>query len=542
MRGKFMLIFRGGAVAWRDLSPSELQAHVEKWYRWSDELARQGRARNAGTALDNPGATVRGRERVVTDGPYAESKDLVTGSLIVEAACLDDAVDVARTCPAYEFGGSVEVRPVQDLPDLRLVDERPAAVSSAELVEDLFRTEYAHLVSALAGVLGPSSIPLAEDVVHDALVSAMQAWRFGLPRDPKGWIIRAAHNRAIDLIRREQRRRSFLPELAAATALTGTIEVALAPAAERASQLAMMFAVCDPGLNRQTHVTLILRWLCGLSAQEIGQAFLVDTQTIDRRLHRGRGRLRQLGRLPDVANLPDLGARRDSVLRSLYLLFSEGYHGSNPQDPVRAFLCADALRLTELLLDARATAHPDAHALAALFCFDAARLPARRDEHGVFVPLEDQDRSRWDRARIERGLMHLARAATGDHMSRWHLEAGIACEHAIAPSIQATDWDRIIGFYQVLAQQSWSPVVALNRALALAERDGLDEGRRELIALAGERKLSRYPFYWAARADLDRRACRHAAARDNYEHAIALARSPAERVSFERRIQSLEIS
>ena len=537
-----MLIFRGGSVARQGLSPSELQAHVEKWYRWSDELARQGRARDNGTALDDPGAVVRGRERVVTDGPYAESKDLVTGSLIIEAASLEDAVDVAVTCPTYEFGGSVEVRPVQDLSELMLVDERSAAVSAAELVEDLFRREYAHLVSALTRVLGPSNIPLAEDVVHDALVSAMHAWRFGLPQDPKAWIIRAARNRAIDIIRREQRHRSILPELATTTALTDTIDAALAPAAEGVSQLAMMFAVCDPGLNRETHVTLILRWLCGLSPKEIGQAFLVDTQTIDRRLHRGRGRLRQLGRLPDVEDLPDIGARRDSVLRSLYLLFNEGYHGSSPQDPVRPFLCEDALRLTELMVDAKATAHTDVHALAALFCFDAARLPARLDEHGVFVPLEDQDRSRWDRARIERGLMHLARSATGDHMSRWHLEAGIACEHAIAPSIQETDWDRIVGFYQVLAQQSWSPVVALNRALAMAERDGIDAGRRELIALAGERKLSRYPFYWAARADLERRAGCHTAARENYEHAIALARSPAERVSFQRRIESLNIS
>ena len=422
------------------------------------------------------------------------------------------------------------------------MDERPAAVSSTELVEDLFRKEYAHLVSALTRVLGPASIPLAEDVVHDALVSAMHAWRFGLPQDPRAWIIRAARNRAIDIIRREQRHRSLLPELATTTALADTIEAALAPAAESAGQLAMMFAVCDPGLNRETHVTLILRWLCGLSPKEIGQAFLVDTQTIDRRLHRGRGRLRQLGGLPDVENLSDIGARRDSVLRSLYLLFSEGYHGSNPHDPVRPFLCEDALRLTELMVDAKPPAHPDVHALAALFCFDSARLPTRLDEHGVFVPLEDQDRSRWDRARIERGLMHLGRSATGDHMSRWHLEAGIACEHAIAPSIQETDWDRIIGFYQVLARQSWSPIVALNRALAVAERDGIDAGRRELIALAGERKLSRYPFYWAARADLERRAGCHAAARQYYEQAIALARSPAERVSFERRIESIGIS
>ena len=349
-------------------------------------------------------------------------------------------------------------------------------------------------------------------------------------KDPKAWIIRAAHNRAIDIIRREQRHRSFLPELATTTALTDTIEAALAPAAEGASQLAMMFAVCDPGLNRETHVTLILRWLCSLSPKEIGQAFLVDTQTIGRQLHRGRGRLRELGRLPDVEDLPDIGAWRDSVLRSLYLLFSEGYHGSNPQDPVRPFLCEDALRLTELLLDAKATAHPDVHALAAaLFCFDAARLPTRLDEHGVFVPLEDRDRSRWDRARIERGLMHLARSATGDHMSRWHLEGGIACEHAIAPSIQKTDWDRIIGFYQVLAQQSWSPIVALNRALAVAERDGIDAGRRELIALAGERP----PSGTRGRPARNRRTRRSRSARSRASMALisAATRHPADMAS-----------
>jgi RNA polymerase sigma factor (sigma-70 family) len=421
------------------------------------------------------------------------------------------------------------------------VDE-PAATSSTELVEDLFRREYAHLVSALTRVLGPSNIPLAEDVVHDALLSAMHAWRFGLPRDPKAWIIRAAHNRAIDIIRREQRHRSLLPELATTAALTDTMEAALATSADGANQLAMMFAVCDPGVTRETQVTLILRWLCGLSPKEIGQAFLVGTPTIDRRLHRGRDRLRKLGVLPDVDRLPDIEVRRTSVLLALYLLFNEGYHGSNPQEPVRPFLCTDALRLTELLLEDRATTHADVHALAGLFCFDTARLATRVDDQGVFVPLEDQDRSRWDRALIERGLAHLARSATGEHMSRWHLEAGIACEHAIAPSVRETDWDRIVVLYDLLVRQSPSPVVALNRALALAERDGAEEGRRALMALASDRKLSTYPFYWAARADLERRAEQPAAARSSYERAIAVARSSAERVSYERRLKLLDRS
>jgi RNA polymerase sigma factor (sigma-70 family) len=420
--------------------------------------------------------------------------------------------------------------------------DEPAATSSTKLVEDLFRREYAHLVSALTRVLGPSNIPLAEDVVHDALLSAMQAWRFGLPRDPKAWIIRAAHNRAVDIIRREQQHRSLLPELATTAALTDTIEVALASSVDGANQLAMMFAVCDPGLARETQVTLILRWLCGLSPKEIAQAFLLSTPTIDRRLHRGRARLRRLGALPDVGRLRDIEVRRTSVLQALYLLFSEGYHGSSAQDPVRPFLCTDALRLTELLLEESATTHAEVHALAALFCFNTARLGTRVDEQGVFVPLEDQDRSRWDRALIERGLAHLARSTTGDQASPWHLEAGIACEHAIALSVRETDWDRIVLLYDLLAQQSPSPVVALNRALALAERDGVDEGRRALMALAGDRKLSTYPFYWAARADLERRAEQRAAARSSYERAIAFSRSPAERVSYERRLELLDVS
>jgi RNA polymerase sigma factor (sigma-70 family) len=421
-------------------------------------------------------------------------------------------------------------------------DDRDVDPSAIGLVEDLFRNEYAHLVAALTRTLGPSNLPLVEDVVQDALVRAMQAWRFGPPRDPKAWIARAARNRAIDIIRRERRDASLLPELASMAVLTDSIDTALAPEADMRNQLAMMFAVCDPSLTRETHVTLILRWLCGLSPKEIGQAFLADTQTIDRRLHRGRARLRELGQLIEVDRLTDLEERRGSVLQALYLLFNEGYHGSNPREPVRPFLCTDSLRLTELLRDTPATAHPDVSALAALFCFDIARLPTRLDAEGVFVPLEEQDRAHWDRPLIERGLAHLAASATGDRMSRWHLEAGIACEHAVAPSVRETDWGRIVAFYDLLMAQSPGPIVALNRALAVAERDGVEEGRRQLVAVAGDKKLARYPFYWAALADLQRRASRHAEARSSYERAVELSRSPAEQAAYRRRLNLLETS
>jgi RNA polymerase sigma factor (sigma-70 family) len=421
-------------------------------------------------------------------------------------------------------------------------DDRDVDPSALGLVENLFRNEYAHLVAALTRTLGPSNLPLAEDVVQDALVQAMQAWRFGPPRDPKAWIVRAARNRAIDIIRREQRGSSLLPELASMAALTESIDAALAPEADMGNQLAMMFAVCDPALTRETHATLILRWLFGLSPKEIGQAFLADTQTIDRRLHRGRARLRELGQLIEVDRLTDVEERRGSVLQALYLLFNEGYHGSNPREPVRPFLCTEALRLTEVLRDTPATAHPDVSALAALFCFDIARLPTRLDAEGVFVPLKEQDRAQWDRALVERGLAHLAASATGDRMSRWHLEAGIACEHAVAPSVRETDWGRIVAFYDLLMTQSPGPIVALNRALAIAERDGVEEGRRELAAVADKSRLARYPFYWAALADLQRRADEHDEARSSYERAIELSRSPAEQAAYWRRLNLLETS
>ena len=421
-------------------------------------------------------------------------------------------------------------------------DDRDVQPSAFGLVEDLFRNEHAHLVAALTRTLGTSNLALAEDVVQDALMSAMHAWRFGPPRDPKAWIVRAARNRAIDIIRRERRGASLLPELANIDAVTDSIDAALAPEADRGNQLAMMVAVCDPTLTPETHVTLILRWLCGLSPKEIAQAFLVDTQTIDRRLHRGKARLRELGELVDVDRLTDLAERRGSVLGALYLLFNEGYHGSDPREPVRPFTCTDALRLTELLRDTPATAHPDVSALAALFCFDIARLTTRLDAAGVFVPLEEQDRAQWDRPLIERGLAHLAASATGDRMSRWHLEAGIACEHAVAPSVGETAWGRIVAFYDLLMAQSPGPVVALNRALAVAERDGVEEGRRQLVSVADEKKLARYPFYWAALADLERRAGRHGEARSSYERAMELSRSPAERASYRRRLHLLEAS
>ncbi|AKV03963.1 RNA polymerase sigma-70 factor, ECF subfamily [Labilithrix luteola] len=409
--------------------------------------------------------------------------------------------------------------------------------SAAALVEDLFRRESGHLVAALARLLGPSNLALAEDVVHDALVTAMHAWRFGAPENPKAWILQVARNRAIDILRRERRRERLMLEAECEGALAGAVDLALSPEADAENQLAMMFAICDDALSSETHVTLILRLLCGLSSTEIARAFLVDVQTIDRRLHRGRARLQELGHLQDPRAVDDVRARQPSVEQALYLLFNEGYHGSDADNPLHPAMCADALRLSELLLGASAVEPSTVHALAALFCFNAARLTARLCEDAVIVPLAEQDRSLWDASLFGRGLQHLAASATGDRLTRWHLEAGIAFEHTSAPSVAETNWARIVEYYDALAALSPGPIVALNRGLALAELHGLDVGREALAALAGEPKLAEYSFFWAARADVERRAGRTVEAHELYRRAIALAKSRAERLSYEKRLR-----
>jgi RNA polymerase sigma factor (sigma-70 family) len=420
-----------------------------------------------------------------------------------------------------------------------------------DLVDDLFRREFAHLVSALVRLLGPAHLALAEDVVHDALVTAMQAWRMGAPDDPKAWILQVAKRRAIDALRRD-RRRAPLPGAAREDAspadgdLEAAVDAALSPEADAGNQLAMMFAICDDALGAETHVTLILRLLCGFSAAEIARAFLVDVPTIDRRLHRGRGRLRELGSLCDVGAMRDAeaAARQPSIEQALYLLFNEGYHGSDEDTPLAPAMCADALRLVELLLSVETSSlgarRGAVHALAALFCFHAARLSTRLDDEGVLVPLADQDRSRWDRVLLERGILHLGASAAGQALTRWHLEAGIAFEHTRAASVAETDWPKIAAYYDALLALAPGPIVALNRGVALAELHGLQAGRDDLERLRDDPRLARYSFFWAALADLARRAGRASEARPLYRRAIDLARSRAERASYERRLAALE--
>jgi RNA polymerase sigma factor (sigma-70 family) len=406
------------------------------------------------------------------------------------------------------------------------------------LVASLFRHESGRLVAALTRLFGPHNLQLAEDVVQEALETALQAWKFQLPDNPAAWLSKVARNRALDVIRHGAAERRFADDhreqLASEWSLATTVEESLAETSTAENQLRMMLTVCQPQLSEETQVTLILKFLCGFASSEIAAAFLCAEETIDKRLQRGRAVLRQLGSLAPAAFADSEDARLGAVLRALYLLFNEGYHGSHPSMPTRVVLCEEAMRLCAFLTEGMDGGSPRAHALMALMCFHFSRVPGRVDSDGIYLSLAQQDRAVWDRALMERGLAHLNHSARGPELSTLHLEAGIACQHCLAPSLAATDWNAILGLYDLLYERNPSPVVAINRALARAYAGDPQSALRNAVELVDEPALAHYPFYWAARGEIHARAGQHDEALHCYQRAAALARSPAEERAFLR--------
>jgi RNA polymerase sigma-70 factor (ECF subfamily) len=405
------------------------------------------------------------------------------------------------------------------------------------VVEHLFRHEAGRLSAALVRVLGPANLDLAEDVVQETLCHALETWKLGrVPDNPAAWLRAVARNRALDLLRRQRTRLRLAPEFARlGEELAPAVDAAFTEDALRDEQLRMMFACCDARLQPPVQVALILKLLCGFGIGEVAQAFLATPAAIEKRLARGKASLRRPGALADLAD-PAVARRLDAVLDALYLLFNEGYHGAHPELAVRTDLCAEAIRLARLLAQNPATAEPRTFALLALMCLHAARLPGRMDADGALVPLEEQDRRRWDRDLAAEGAQWLSRAASAPPTPLL-LEAAIAGEHCFAPTFAQTDWAAIVALYDALYAQKPSPVVALNRAIALGQLEGPERGLSELRSIAGRERLSRYPFYPAALGDLHLRAGHPREAAEEFRRALRLARSPAERRHFQRRIE-----
>lgn len=397
------------------------------------------------------------------------------------------------------------------------------------------------MVATLTRVFGVHNLALVEDVVQDAFCRALEVWKFrGVPDNPSAWLMATAKNRALDVLRSQRTARKFAPGISylleSEWTLAPAIDELFAPDAIKDDLLRMMFSCCHPRLGEDARVALMLNILCGFSVDEIASAFVSNHAAIEKRINRAKKVLAASKQLFDVAVPADFAARLPAVLRALYLLFNEGYHGASRQTAIRSELCHEAMRLVAILLEHRSGAVPTARALASLMYLNAARLAGRVDESGDLVPLAEQDRSSWDRNLIAKGLKFLESSASGAEVSEYHIEAAIASVHASAASVKKTDWRSIIALYDLLMAQHPSPIVALNRAIAVAQCESAERGLEEIAAIGDSARLAEYPFYFAAQGELELSRGAPEKAREHFHAALTLARNPMERRYYEQRL------
>ncbi len=412
---------------------------------------------------------------------------------------------------------------------------------SAQLADNLFRRESSRLVALLVGQFGVHRLQLAEDVVQEALVRALQTWPYrGQPDNPAAWLLQTAKNLALDSLRREQRWSEREDRIAAEQERWLSEPAGETHETFSDDSLRLMFVCFHPQLSTEAQTALALRTLCGLSPAEIAAAFLTSEAAISKRLVRARRRIQELA-LPFAVPLPDeLPARLDGVLGTIYLLFNEGYKASAGSRLVREDLCYEAIRLAELLAQHPYTNVPRTHALLALMLLNAARLPARTDDAGNLLRLHEQNRSAWDTSLIQRGIRALGQSARGDTVGEYHLEAGIAACHSTAPDETSTDWPRILSLYDRLVELTPSPVAAMNRAVAVARVHGPQAGLDALGGITNRRSLESYHLYYAIRGTLAAELGQIAAALTHFRMAGSLAALPAERDFIARRIRECE--
>jgi len=402
---------------------------------------------------------------------------------------------------------------------------------AGEIAGDLFRRESARLVAMLVGQLGTHRLQLAEDAVQEALVRALQSWPYrGVPENPAAWLTQTARNVALDHLRREQSWQEKEKGIAQEQARWAGVPW---PRDENADAftddtLRMMFVCFHPQLSMEAQVALALRVLGGLSPAEIAAAFFTTEAAIAKRLVRARQRIREL-ELPFVVPTPhELPARLDGVLATLYFLFNEGYKASSGDRLVREDLCHEALRLGLQLAGHPATRQPRTHALVALMLLTAARLRARTDEEGNLVRLHQQDRTRWNRAMIERGIHYLRLATAGDSLSEYHLQAGIAACHSTGADAASTDWRRILSLYDQLLKINPSPIVALNRAIAVDHVHGVHAALEAVATVPGHETLENYPSFQAVCGSLKAKVGDKAGAAEHFRKAKLLVNTQEE--------------
>ena len=411
-----------------------------------------------------------------------------------------------------------------------------AADKMREIVDAVYRSDSRRVLATLIRLLG--DFDLAEEALHDAFTAAVERWqRDGVPANPRAWLVSTGRFKAIDAIRRRARHDASLAELAERLDADTSDAVGWDDEGVEDDRLRLIFTCCHPALSPDAQIALTLRTVCGLTTEEIARAFLTQPPTLAQRIVRAKAKIRH-ARIPyEVPTRADLAARLDAVLHVIYLVFNEGYSASSGASLTRHDLSAEAIRLGRLLVEL--LPEPEAVGLLALMLLHESRRGARTSPEGELVLLDDQDRSLWNRDQIAEGSALVERALSSRRFGPYTLQAAIVAVHAEAPNAAATDWTQIVGLYDVLARADPSPVVELNRAVAVAMRDGPVAGLALIDAILARGDLGDYHLAHSARADLCRRLGRKAEARASYERALGLTRQEPERRFLERRLGEL---
>ncbi|MDM8173323.1 MULTISPECIES: RNA polymerase sigma factor [Olivibacter] len=370
---------------------------------------------------------------------------------------------------------------------------------NSELLPHLFRTEYRKLVSVLCYLFGIEHIEIAEDIVSDTFLSASESWSIkGIPDNPTAWLYTVAKNKTKNHLKRSNLfEQKLSPDLKHITDKVEELEIDLSEKNISDSQLAMIFAVCNPCISSEAQISLALNLLCGFSAQEIANAFLTNKEVIYKRIQRAKEKLKDENIKIEQPKITEINARLDTVLTALYLLFSEGYYSISHHTVLRRDLCAEAMRLTYLLMENHHTDKPAVSALLSLMCFHSSRFDARIRQNGMMILYDDQDEQLWNKELIEKGIYYLNRASQGSQLTKYHLEAGIAYWHTHKEDTKEK-WENILQLYNHLLILEYSPIAALNRTYALAKSNGKEEAIKEAEKL----NLADNPFYYSLLGNL----------------------------------------
>lgn len=415
------------------------------------------------------------------------------------------------------------------------------AVAPGPLVEHFFRHEYGRLVAVLVRSLGARRLELAEDSVQEAMRRALQSWGLGrMPDQPAAWLLQVARRLALDQLRRNRLHERFLSGQNTGSAGEPADPPSIQFAGEIGDEpLRLLFLCCHPEVPREAGVALALKTVAGFGVSEISAGLLVAETTVQKRIERARTSLRELRLELEPLHHPWMRRRLDAVRAAIYLVFNEGYLSARSDSPVRHDLCDEALRLVRLLARHPVGDDPETHALAALICFHAARAAARVDPEGGLILLGDQDRSSWNWELVREGMDWMARSASGDFLSRYHLEAAIAWEHCRATSMETTDWQRIVELYNRLAGLTGGPAVELSRAIAESRCHGPEAGLRRLRAFPPGQLPRNWPLWEAVLGQLHWQARQLEPAIHHLERALALSQTATERQLIEARLVAI---